>query len=569
MKVSKYKKENIAQLEFDRLTNKDKKQLQDWGVPSLDKNVYIANYWQLGELFDYFTDIEYTEGFAKDYSLYLTFLEKKKESLERRIVKMNKAVETALGPGKKLFEHQEYAIRFSALRDSFILADDMGAGKTASFIGSLPAKAPVLVISPSNAKHTWRKQFKLWLDKDTEILDGRKSFKFPKAGEVVILNYDILPEDLFKRVPRNEDGTEKSKQEKDKFNRELKKQRDKLLAACPEGMVVILDEAHRLKNRKSLRGRRFSYISDKCKERHGKIWAATGTPLNNNADELYAVLCAIDAVEESFGTGDNFRKEFGGQLTNYGMKYGAPRPTAKNYLANVMLRRTVDDIFDLPPYNEITDWYIEIDEATRKACDDFEDILVKLGISLEEALEQAFNPNSGVAQHVLQIKEKIAIAKIPAIIEKVDELEALGHIPIVASCHIKPLEFFGAREGWAMIRGGVSAKNRSDIEDNFQARKYKGLALSVLAGGEALTLTEASYMIVADKYWGPGANAQVKGRIRRPGQKRPMFVYLPEIVSHPLEAKINEILARKESIIQATVDEVTRIDRSNRKGMVL
>lgn len=568
--VSNFKKENMAKITFEKVPNGSvKKFLAEKGIPAIDRNIFIANYWQLQDVFEYFEseEILYDEDFVDSYRRYLKFLDFKRESLDKRINRVNKKVAEVI-PNGKLFEHQEYGIRFSAARNSVIIADCMGLGKTLTAIASIPAKVPVLVISPANAKHVWRKQFKQWLDRDVEVLDGRKSFRFPNGSEVIVINYDILPEGLYRKVPRNEDGTEKTKKEKDAFNRELRKNREAILKDCPDGLVVILDEAHKLKNKKTLRGKRFSYISDAVKKKDGKIWALTGTPLNNNADELYSVLYAIDAVEESFGSYDNFRKEFGGILTNYGMKWGRPRPTAKYYLSNVMLRRTVEDVFDLPKVTEI-DFPMEVDETAIAACNEFEELLDKLGISLEEALELAFNPRSEIAMHVFQLKEQLAIAKIPAVLEKVEEAEEAGIKMIVASCHLKPLDFFGERKGWAKITGAVSSKNRSKIEDGFQNGLYSGLALSVLAGGEALTLTEASHMIIVDRYWTPGAEKQVKGRINRPGQTKPMFIYNATIANHPLEMKIAEILSKKEALIDATVEEVTRLDVSGRSGMIL
>ena len=66
------------------------------------------------------------------------------------------------------------------------------------------AKDAVIIVCPKNVKHNWKAEFKLWRpDYQVEILAGDFSFRWPKPGEVLIFNYDILPDWLKLRMIRS------------------------------------------------------------------------------------------------------------------------------------------------------------------------------------------------------------------------------------------------------------------------------------------------------------------------------------------------------------------------------
>lgn len=460
----------------------------------------------------------------------------------------------------------------------YVANDFVVTHNTLSAVASVPTKAPVLIVCPANAKYVWLNQFKRWVGREATVLSGRKSFRFPKDREIVIINYDILPEDLYERPPKHgPDGKEIEKKDRDRFNRGVAKRREALLASCPEGLVIIADEAHKLKNTQSLRSKRFIHLSDRAKSLNGKVWALTGTPLSNRPEELYAIIRAIGAVEESFGNTKNLQKALGGKILGGGnFVWGNPEPSIKYYLANIMLRRRKRDLFDLPRLL-IDDLQVDVDEKTKKACDEFVELLERLGISLEEALELARDVSSEMHEHIMSLKKKIAIAKIPGVVSILDDYKEAGEKVIVASNHVSPLEFFGARPGWAVITGDTSAKERDRIEKDFQSGKYDGLALSEIAGGEALTLTAAPTIIVLDKPWTPTTYDQVLGRIDRIGQKGKFNKELCEMVinaydvicGHPIETRINDILKRKGDLIKATIERLVEVDLTKRRGNIL
>jgi hypothetical protein len=104
--------------------------------------------------------------------------------------------------GKMLYDFQKTGVEFLALHKRAFLADDMGVGKTPTSLVALPENAPVIVICPAAVKYNWRDEIKSWRPEyKVTICNGRDSFVFPKPGEIVIINYDILPKYLSPTKP--------------------------------------------------------------------------------------------------------------------------------------------------------------------------------------------------------------------------------------------------------------------------------------------------------------------------------------------------------------------------------
>jgi len=88
-------------------------------------------------------------------------------------------------------DHQKEAIEKLAGSKRFILADDMGLGKSMSaVVASLEAnKKRILVVCPATLKINWKREFEFFTNKTISIADGKT---FSEDSDIVIVNYDIL-----------------------------------------------------------------------------------------------------------------------------------------------------------------------------------------------------------------------------------------------------------------------------------------------------------------------------------------------------------------------------------------
>ncbi|XP_055598227.1 probable global transcription activator SNF2L1 [Uranotaenia lowii] len=201
-----------------------------------------------------------------------------------------------------------------------ILADEMGLGKTVQSISMLGflryhrnIKGPHLVIVPLSTIENWEREFRKFLP-EVKVLhghcykDGKKDFAHllkaqRRTWDVVITSYQFFV-------------TQSSTFQKINFH------------------YVIVDEAQRCKNENTL-------LPKALRNTHFRsMLFMTGTPINNNLHELWAILNLL--LPEFFRNADDFDSWFKVEDCIDPNKEGAAR--LKNILQPIMLRRVKADV---------------------------------------------------------------------------------------------------------------------------------------------------------------------------------------------------------------------------------
>ncbi|XP_054815240.1 switch 2 isoform X2 [Prosopis cineraria] len=239
----------------------------------------------------------------------------------------------------RLLEHQRAGVKFlySLFKNNHggILGDDMGLGKTIQMIAFLAAvfgkdgeympkgnhamkRDPVLIICPTSVIHNWESEFSKWANFSVSIYHGaNRDLIYDKLEahgvEILITSFDTF------RIH----GSILSKIKWD---------------------IVVIDEAHRLKNEKSKLYRACSEI--KTPRRFG----LTGTMMQNKIMELFNLFDWV--VPGSLGTREHFR-DFYDEPLKHGQRSTAPKRFVeiankrKQHLVTVlqkyMLRRTKEE----------------------------------------------------------------------------------------------------------------------------------------------------------------------------------------------------------------------------------
>ena len=301
----------------------------------------------------------------------------------------------------RLYPFQRDGVRWLCQRAQALLADEMGLGKTIQALMALPEAAPVLVVCPAVVKHNWKKEAEKWRpDYSVAPLSGHGSFRWPGAGEIVIINYDILPE-----------GAE----------------------SAPEGTILIGDEIHMTKGRGTLRTRRFRILAEAVSARGGRVWGVTGTPLLNRPPELYQVLDNLGLAESAFGSFKRFYYLFDAHKDGWGTVWGSPRPEVPELLGRVQLRRERAVVLaDLPPktWQEVT--VNGMPRSLQRLCDE-----------ALEAWEAASNEKMGGLppfELMSEVRASLALYKTPFVLDLVEHYEEAGEPVVVYSAHRHPVE---------------------------------------------------------------------------------------------------------------------------------
>lgn len=401
----------------------------------------------------------------------------------------------------KPYPFQETGIRWLAPRIGGLLADDQGCGKTLETIAAMPFGVPALIVCPSSVKGAWRGQFNQWRPHvPVAVLHGKKAFRWPEPGEVLAINFDVLPDvhdrtgeftgrkcDGFldpltcrgcKRVKLDQRGTAAEVTLPGQHELSCSGTREGTPPFCPgchplvkkaaPGTIVIVDEAHYAKNDKAIRTRGLTALARGAREGGGKTWLLTGTPMENSPRELWTVLEIAGLGTEAFGSFPQFLKLFKAEpnASGYGMTYHPPDPdTMKEKLSGVMLRRLkIDVLRELPDKTRQT-VIVDVRRDALAAC---EDVIKKYGDV--ETIVRLLERDAFPLEVWSAARAALATAKIPALIEFLDdwEIDRKGEPIIVFGHHVGPLRKVAARPGWALISGDENGEKRTAIVEAFQ-----------------------------------------------------------------------------------------------------
>ena len=435
--------------------------------------------------------------------------------------------------GWRAFKHQEEGIEFLLKNKKCILADDMGLGKTyQSIVSAIECESErVLIVCPASLKINWMREVQNFCD-DVSIISG----KHWDPSRFTIINYDILKN--FHTIE------EKGKKYEDwELRREI-------VEFNPD--LIILDEAHFVKNHKSIRGKILKDLSKRFSPE--RIWLLTGTPIANRPMDYYNLLSIIDSpvsrnwvqYARTYCEGVRFKK--GGRYV-WVTKGASNLEELNSKTKRTILRRKKEDVLDLPD-KLITPVYLELQNV-----DGYKNVW-------EEYLQQRKidgkkgNPARDLVEMTL-LRTFIAMETVPYTIEKVEEALELDKKTIIF-CNFNEemdafLRHFGEKS--VCVRGGMSDKQKQFAVDRFQEDdSCKVFVGQIKAAGVGLTLTQAEIVIMNSLDWVPGNHEQAEDRAYRIGQNKTVNIYYM-LIDDTIDTLVWDILNEKKKVIGTIMGE--------------
>ncbi|KAJ2789400.1 chromatin remodeling complex Adenosinetriphosphatase, partial [Coemansia linderi] len=380
-----------------------------------------------------------------------------------------------------------------------ILADEMGLGKTLqviSFIGYLKhyrgMRGPHLIVVPKSTLHNWKSEFNRWVpDLDVFLLHGDKASR----SEIFETN---LRSTEFNCCITTYEMCLICKSELRKVNWEY----------------IIVDEAHRLKNENSMLSKLVRMFSSQ------RRLLITGTPLQNNLHELWALLNFL--LPDVFGSSDVFdewfHKEEGDQEQVVQQLHKVLQP--------FLLRRIKSDVeHSLLPKKEVNlyvgltpmqrTWYRRILERDIAA--------INGAVGKKEGKTRLLNIVMQLRNRVLDILEDYCM-------------------------------FRGYK--YCRLDGSTDHEERVESIQEFSrpdSDKFIFL-LTTRAGGLGITLTAADTVCIYDSDWNPQADLQAMDRAHRIGQTKQVYVYR-FITEDSVEEKVLERAMQKLRLDQLVIQQ--------------
>lgn len=446
-----------------------------------------------------------------------------------------------------------------------ILADEMGLGKTLQTISLLgymkhfrSIPGPHMVIAPKSTLTNWINEFKRWCPTINAVCligDAQKRAALVRdvllgdknGWDVCVTSYEMIIRE--KAVLK-------------KFN----------------WRYLVIDEAHRIKNEKSK-------LSEFVREFNtSNRLLLTGTPLQNNLHELWALLNFL--LPDVFNSSDDFDAWFNTNNCLAGESDLIKR--LHDVLRPFLLRRLKSDVEKkLPPKQEVKiyvglskmqrEWYTKIlmkDIDIVNGAGKMDKMrLLNILMQLRKCCNHPYlfdgaepGPPYTTDYHLVENCGKLVILD-----KLLPKLQSQGSRVLIFSQMTRMLDILEDYSYWrgyqyCRLDGQTAHEDRERAIESFNAPNSEKFIfmLSTRAGGLGINLATADIVIIWDSDWNPQADLQAMDRAHRIGQKKVVKVFRL-ITENTVEERIVERADMKLRLDAVVIQQGRLVDAANNK----
>ena len=409
-----------------------------------------------------------------------------------------------------------------------------------------------LIICPASIKANWAHELRKFLNTDFYELFGEMPSKIDMAHIMV---------GKYKFFLANYDAISTKMDDDQSYVDEDGQKHEKIVTRFPwielfnmgKFTLLILDEAHKIKNTNSNRSQAVSQIQTP------HTIELTGTPLLNRPSELHPLLKKV--CPEVAGSFEGFKRKF----SSSDGKYAVNIPELRTLLKPVMIRRTKKDVMkELPPINRIP-ITLELPSSIKPI---YKKALEGLWLGIDSWDGSTSHPQhiQSLLAQLIKLKQICAHAKVEAIADLASELHDSMNgeqwnkvIVFTQFVNSPPIVHDIARrlegEGVLELTGEHDPADRFRIVEQFQTDpKVNFLIASIMAAGEGLNITKAGSVIFNDLTWTPANHHQAEGRAYgRVSDPHPITSYYP-IYEDTIEEDISELLLLKMELFNEIIE---------------
>lgn len=325
--------------------------------------------------------------------------------------------------------------------------------------------------------------------------------------------------------------------------------------------MMIVDEAHRMKNRAAKRTAAALDLSVHV----DRPIALTGTPVVSGPHELVPILELTGHLGPVFGGPSAFLEAY---CTRNRFGKFAPRRRAlprlhELLMSECMVRRRKADVLPFLPPRLIAPLLLEVPTtAYRTALKETVAAIAERFVALaadgddgeclgEEEAAEFLRANS--AQYLAPLRIAAAMLKVKPCADAAEEHVQGGGGPLViCGHHREPLDALVvelAERGISAqtLLGGMAPGKRQRLIDDFQAGMVPVLIASIQAAGVGLTLTRSNRAVFVEADWTPALVSQAVDRCHRIGQTEPVLAQVL-VALGTLDEHVQGVLTAKETV---------------------
>jgi superfamily II DNA or RNA helicase len=420
-----------------------------------------------------------------------------------------------------------------------VLADDMGLGKTLQALSlvcharqQLRVEEPFLVIAPTSVVENWANECRRFAPSlevatvsETTARRWVSLADLADKADLVVTSYTLF---------RLEYGDYEKIQ----------------------WAGLFLDEAQFVKNARSIAYQRARALPTPFKV------AMTGTPIENNLKELWALLSI--SAPGLFPRPDRFVEHYAVPIERRGDTERLSQ--LRRRIRPLVLRRSKEQVESELPEKQEQALELELAPRHRRLYQthlqrERQKILGLLG-DMDRHRFEILRSLTLLRQAALDISlvddraSRVPSTKLDVLSDMLAEIVADGHRALVFSQFTRFLQAAAARAGAAGIEhcylDGRTQK-RERVISAFREGSAPVFFISLKAGGFGLNLTEADYCILLDPWWNPATEAQAVDRAHRIGQTRKVMVYRL-VAKDTIEEKVMALKAKKAALFKSVLD---------------
>lgn len=440
-----------------------------------------------------------------------------------RILKLHSDLEKLFV--RPLRDFQLEAVERMSGHEFFLNGDEVGSGKSSMALATIlnlifhKKVARALIIATSSSIHKWGEELVKMFGKnhpfDLAVAKGtpdERMYTYRKKHQITVVNLES-------------------------FNKDYQKLRDKVwgkkfLNRC----VVVLDEAHRIKNVSTKSNKACCAVG-----RHASYrYALTGTPLDGKLQSVFGIFKYLNSdVFVNFESFKNFHivTDYFGSVMEH-----LNEDVVKRKISPFMIRRKKREIINSLPDIIEKDIFVEMSDKHKKIYNEIElgntkyvkkHLQLENSVSIFTALCQ-FCDDPSLVTNLNDRSSKLNMLK-----ELLDEIIESGNKVVVFTKFYEMLKILDkelASYNHCVLHGAMNSDERTEAIRSFLSSVDKKVFIMTTAGKESIDLhgmncyntgqwlEGASYLIKYDVMLNPAVNEQINGRIDRIGQTKNMTV---------------------------------------------